>query len=139
MSAQSKYGTHLAVIVVVMFLAVLFFWWYTLQDYRTMTADVRKLRADMATMQQHVTESAKLLEALSSLKQEVVNARAQSDAALEDSCRLVGDERIDYLTRLLETDLARRCGVDSANGSAGAVPGAGGVAGGSGTAPRASH
>lgn len=133
MSASNQKFT---VVIIVMFLGVLFFWWYTLKDYRAMTAEVQDLRNRMQHMQKHVVESERLLRVLDSLKQEVRDARVQFDAALEDSCRFVGDERIDYLVRLLETDLARRGGVDASGGSVGAMPGAGGSAGGSGASAK---
>lgn len=136
---MSKSNQKFAVVIIVMFLGVLFFWWYTLKDYRIMTAEVQDLRNHMQHMQKHVVESERLLRVLDSLKQEVRDARVQSDAALEDSCRLVGDERIDYLVRLLETDLARRGGADAADGAAGTVPGAGGRSGGSGASAQKAH
>lgn len=133
---MNKSNQKLAVVIIAMFLIVLFLWWYTLKDNRAMMAQVQDLTAKMQHMQKHVVESERLLRMLDSLKQEVRDARVQSDAALEDSCRLAGDERIDYLVRLLETDLARRGGVDAPGGSVGTMPGAGGSAGGSGASEK---
>lgn len=131
-----KAGAKLAVVIVVMFAAVLFFWWYTLSDYRAMTADMQELQGKMKAMQQHVLESQRLLQALDSLKQEVRDARAQSNMELEDSCRLAGDERLDYLVRLLETDLARRGSIDTSHVTSGSVSGAGRGAGSAGASSR---
>lgn len=136
---MNKSNQKFAIVIIVMFLGVLFFWWYTLKDYRAMTAQVQDLTAKMQHMQKHVVESERLLRVLDSLKQEVRDARVQSDAALEDSCRFAGDERIDYLVRLLETDLARRGGIDAPGGVVGAVPGTGGRSGSPGAAAKETH
>lgn len=135
-SVWDKVGTKLAIVIVVLCLGLLVIWWRTVQDQRDTAAEVMKLRSQMQAMQQHVLESQRLLEALDSLKQEVRDVRAQSNTELEASCRLAGDERLDYLVRLLETDLARRGGVDAARITSGSVSGAGRGAGGAGASSR---
>lgn len=136
---MSRCSLKYAVAGVVAFLAILMLWWHMLGNYRSMQVDVQSLQANVQQMQKHVVESERLLRMLDSLKQEVRDARVQSNAALEDSCRLAGDERIDYLVRLLETDLARRGGVGAPGGVVGAVPGTGGSAGGSGASEKKTH
>lgn len=106
--AESKGGFALVCVVVVMFLSVLGMWWYTLTDNRKMGTDLAALQMQMAVMKRHLEESQQMLVAIESIKKEVRNAREQTEKELAASGALAGDERLDYLLRLLEADLARR-------------------------------
>lgn len=110
-------GAMVGVLVLVM----LGGWWYLLGENRKLVADVSKLTTQMGLMKRHVEESKQLYEALNAIKQEVHNARVETDRALDASCNFAGTERMDYLMQLLEADLRRRAGDNAAGVSSGGV------------------
>lgn len=130
---------RIAAIVIILFLGTLGFWWWGLNDYRTTTAMVASLRVEMEKMKAHVQETERVLNAVDSLKSAILQGRAATDAALEESQRYIGNERLDRLERLLQEDLARRAGNNAAGGAAGGVPGAEGRGTGATATQRGGH
>lgn len=117
---------RLNVVLVILFCGALGFWWWGLNDYRDTAASVAALKIQMAKMENHVKETERVLAAVESLKDTIRDARSESNAALEDSRCYIGVERIDRLERLLQEDLYRRGGNNSAGGTAHGLSGAGG-------------
>lgn len=112
----------------VLVLVLLGGWWYLLGKNRDLVATVTTLETTVTTLEtqmsdvkKHVEESKKLYDALNAIKQEVRNARVETDRALDASCSFAGSERVDYLMQLLETDLLRRAGDNAACVPAGGV------------------
>lgn len=117
---------RLNIILTVLFCGALGFWWWGLNDYRDTAQTVTELKQQMAKMQAHVRETERVLAAVESLKATIQNGRNESNAALEDSQCYFGSERLDRLERLLQQDLDRRGGGNTAGGNARGLPGAGG-------------
>lgn len=103
---------RLVVVCIVILAAILGFYWYTLSDYRSMSASVIQLEANMAKMQKHVLTSEEILKGLESLTKEVHNAREATEEQLERASTLDGDARYDELIRLLNEDRVRRDSID---------------------------
>lgn len=106
-------NSRLAVVLFVMLAAVLGFWWWTLSDYRAMSAEVAQLRQDVTIMRRHISESERVLTAVSRLEMEVRGARMESDRQLELAEGLDGDDFYDALDQLLYEDRTRRDRIDS--------------------------
>lgn len=117
---------RLNVILVVLFAGAMGFWWWGLNDYRDTALVVSTLKVEMEKMKAHVRETERVLAAVESLKSTIQSARSETNAALEDSRCYIGNERLDRLERLLQDDLVRRGGDNSAGGVTGRLQGAGG-------------
>lgn len=118
--AWSVWGKGLVVGVLV--LVLLGGWWFLLSENRKLASEVGTLTRQMTAVKKHVDESRQLYDALNTIKQEIRNARVETDRALDASCGYAGTERMDYLMQLLEADLQRRSGDSAAGVSPGGVP-----------------
>lgn len=114
-------GTRCVVVALVVLAVLAGLYWWMLGDYRDTKVELARLTAKMAVIEKNQRETERIIKALDRLKIEVEDAREETNAQLQDSYDLTGDERLDYLKRLLKEDRDRRNGGSAAGALAGAV------------------
>lgn len=113
----------LFIVMLVMLAAILGFWWWTWTDLRNTSVELAQCRSEVAGLRGQVEKTEKFLLDVEGLRREVEVARQENAAKFLEAMGLYGNERLDYLERMLREDAERRCPVSSspAYGVAGAV------------------
>lgn len=124
-------GWKLVVVLGLMFVGALGLWMWTSADNKALLVRLGQMQsvidanqtanaqldARIKLMEKHVEESNRVLAAVELLKAEVYNARKQTEQQLSKATEYLGNDRIDYLVRLLDEDRDRRKAPASANGA----------------------
>lgn len=112
------------VVLVVMLAAILGFWWNTWSHINRSAAQLAQYRQDIDTLQKQVAKTEQALSAIEGLRREIAEAKKENEMRLMEAASFCGNERLDYLERMLREDACRRApGGDAAApaGAAGAV------------------
>lgn len=115
---------RLFIVLAVMLAAILGFWWNTLSHINSSAATLAKYQTDIDELQKHVKKTEQALSEIEKLRHEVADAKRENEMRLLEAASFCGNERLDYLERVLNEDACRRAlgaGAAPAAGPAGAV------------------
>lgn len=108
---------------VVMLVAIVGCWWYTMNHMRESALLLQRYQQDIEALQIQQQRTEEALAKVEALRNEVAEARRENQSRLMESLGLYGDDRFDYLERLLNEDACRRAAglPDAATGFDGAM------------------
>lgn len=94
--------------VCIMLATIVSVWWWTLAHIHESAEQMALYRTQIAGLQEQVKKTEEALARVEGLRNEIAEVRRENQNRLLEAMGLYGNDRLDYLERLLREDAQRR-------------------------------